>query len=424
MVKDLVETSFTGAYWVTAEISSLSLNTRGHCYLELVEKRDGSATPVAKARAIIWSYAFPMIKETFEQATGQKLRAGIKVQVKVEVSFHEAYGYSLIIQDIDPTYTMGSMALLRKEIIDHLTRDGILDMNAHLPLPRPLQRIAVISSATAAGYGDFCSQLDNNAEGYKFIIRLFPAVMQGERTAASIIAALDSVARQIEDWDCVVIIRGGGAVSDLAGFENYDLAAYCAQFPLPIITGIGHERDTTVLDYVAHTHLKTPTAVAAFLLERMDAEAAFLQKAENALSLYAQRLYSQQTEWLSAIGTRLNISAGIFTANKRSSLALLWERIRTSATTIMERKRSQLDNSQERIGICARHIIDKQHTHIEAMERSLHLFEPRRILQLGYSITRKDGKAVLSSEHLKNGDVLITTLSEGEVVSIVSTADR
>ena len=420
MVKELVETTFINEVWVRAEISSMSLNARGHCYMELVEKDARSTTPVAKARAMIWAYAFPMVKETFEQATNQTLRAGIKVQVKVKITFHETYGYSLIITDIDPTYTMGSMALLRKEIIDHLTRDGIIDMNARLHLPRPLQRIAIISSATAAGYGDFCAQLENNAGGYAFVLRLFPAVMQGEQTAASIIAALDTINSEANLWDAVVIIRGGGAVSDLAGFENYDLAAYCAQFPLPIITGIGHERDTTVLDYVAHTHLKTPTAVAAFLIQRMDDEAAFLSDSALTVKRHAQALCDQQKERLASIEAHLNIVAATFTAHRRNRLAILMEHISNGATTRIKGEQMRLGHASERILASARHTIDKQSNHIQAMERALTLFRPQNILRLGYSITRKDGKAVIDAADLKEGDTLTTTFANGEATSIIT----
>lgn len=422
MVRELVESTFASEVWVRAEISSMSLNARGHCYMELVEKDERSTTPVAKARAMIWAYAFPMIRQTFEQATNQTLRAGIKVQMKVRVTFHEAYGYSLIITDIDPTYTMGSMALLRKQIIDHLTRDGIIDMNAQLELPRPLQRIAVISSATAAGYGDFCAQLENNAGGYAFGLRLFPALMQGEQTAASIIAALEAIYREADRWDAVVIIRGGGAVSDLAGFENYDLAACCAQFPLPIITGIGHERDTTVLDYVAHTHLKTPTAVAAFLIQRMDDEAAFLQDASLTVRRCARALWEKEKERLSGFEARINMAAATFTQKRRNRLALMMEHITNAASSRIKSEQMRLDNNQKRIILSAKHTADKQALHIQAIERALTLFRPENVLRLGYSITRKDGKAVLNGASLRDGDLLTTTFASGEIQSRVMNA--
>lgn len=422
MVRELVESTFASEVWVRAEISSMSLNAKGHCYMELVEKDERSTTPVAKARAMIWAYAFPIIRQTFEQATNQTLRAGIKVQMKVRVTFHEAYGYSLIITDIDPTYTMGSMALLRKQIIDHLTRDGIIDMNAQLELPRPLQRIAVISSATAAGYGDFCAQLENNAGGYAFRLRLFPALMQGEQTAASIIASLEAIYREADRWDAVVIIRGGGAVSDLAGFENYDLAACCAQFPLPIITGIGHERDTTVLDYVAHTHLKTPTAVAAFLIQQMDDEAAFLQDASLTVRRCAQALWEKEKERLSGFEARINMAAATFTQKRRNRLALMMEHITNAASSRIKSEQMRLDNNQKRIILSARHTADKQALHIQAIERALTLFRPENVLRLGYSITRKDGKAVLNGANLRDGDLLTTTFASGEIQSRVMNA--
>jgi len=339
LVKELLTDSFTDTYWVTAELSEVRVSAKGHCFLELVEKGERGSAPVAKAHAVIMSYLFPMLKMTFEEATGQSLVAGLKVQLEVAVSFNEVYGYSLVVKDIDPDYTMGSLARLRKEILEHLERDGVIDMNKELTLPRPLQRIAVVSSATAAGYGDFCNQLNNNVQGYRFVYRLFPAVMQGETTAASVISALDDIAAEYEQWDAVAIIRGGGAVSDLAGFEDYDLAAYCAQFPLPIITGIGHERDTTVLDFVANTHLKTPTAVAAFLIEQMDEEARWIETIENMMLNWSlQRLHASR-EWLTNVSNILNTKALNVCRNRENVLVVVYERLYQNAQNIINAKR-------------------------------------------------------------------------------------
>ncbi|MBP5629734.1 MAG: exodeoxyribonuclease VII large subunit [Bacteroidaceae bacterium] len=374
MVKELIAGSFTDSYWVTAELSEVRVAARGHCYLELVEQSEHSAAPIAKARAVVYSNLFPMLKQAFEQQTGQVFRAGLKVQLEVEVSFHEAYGYSLVVRDIDPTYTMGSLAQLRKEILTRLERDGVIGMNKTLPLPRPLQRIAVISSATAAGYGDFCNQLDNNAGGYAFSHKLFAATMQGDTTGQSIIAALDVIAAESDRWDAVVIIRGGGAVSDLAGFEDYALAANCAQFPLPVIVGIGHERDTTVLDFVAHTSLKTPTAVAAFLIERMDDEARQLRNCE---------------------------------------------RIGQLAIRLLDLRRSQLQQSDQALRSALRQYQQALRYRLEMIERTVAHYNPANILRLGYSITRLNGKAVTSAAALKQGDTLTTQFADGTAESTV-----
>ncbi|MEE1233690.1 MAG: exodeoxyribonuclease VII large subunit, partial [Phocaeicola sp.] len=278
LVRRSIQACLPDEYWVQAELSDVRSNYSGHCYLELVQKDPKSNSLVAKARGMIWSNVFFRLKSYFEEETGQAFVSGIKVLVKVTVGFHELYGFSLTIIDIDPTYTLGDMARRRKEILNRLDAEGILTLNKELDFPELPQRIAVISSATAAGYGDFCNQLENNIYGFQFFTRLFPAVMQGDKVESSIIAALDAINAEIDNWDAVVIIRGGGATSDLSGFDTYDLAANCAQFPLPIITGIGHERDDTVLDMISHTRVKTPTAAAEFLIARFAEVAGRLEK--------------------------------------------------------------------------------------------------------------------------------------------------
>lgn len=374
MVKELIAGSFTDSYWITAELSEVRAAIRGHCYLELVEQGEHSAAPIAKARAVIYSNLFPLLKQTFEEATGQVFRSGLKVQLEVSISFHEAYGYSLVVRDIDPTYTLGAMEQLRRQILLQLEREGVLEMNKELALPRPLQRIAVISSATAAGYGDFCNQLDNNAQGYAFRHQLFPALMQGDGTARSVIGALEAIANEVDRWDAVVIIRGGGAVSDLAGFENYDLAANCAQFPLPVIVGIGHDRDTTVLDFVANTSLKTPTAVAAFLIERMDEEAGILRN---------------------------------------------YERIGQMAVRFLESRRGQVQQLELGLRSALRQYMQTLHYSLDTFERAIAHYDPVNILRLGYSITRLNGKAVASVSALADGDMLTTQFADGTATSVV-----
>ena len=376
LVKELIDGSFTDTYWVTAELSEVRVAGRGHCYMELVEQGDQGAAPRAKARAIVYANLYPLLKITFEEATGQILRAGLKVQLEVEISFHEAYGYSLIVRDIDPAYTLGSLAQRRREILHQLEQEGVLEMNKALVLPRPLQRIAVISSATAAGYGDFCQQLDRNFQGYAFCHQLFPAIMQGESAASSIIHALDSIAAEQDRWDAVVIIRGGGAVSDLAGFEDYELAANCAQFPLPVIVGIGHDRDTTVLDFVAHTSQKTPTAVAAFLIDRMDAEARMLSN---------------------------------------------YERISQLAVRLLDQRNGQVVQMEQGLRMALRHYQQNLHYRLDVLERAVNHYNPDNILRLGYSITRINGKAVTTASALKQGDIIITQFADGTAHSEIKT---
>ena len=270
LVKKSITQCLPDDYWVQAEISDVRFNMTGHCYLEFVQKAPGGNNLIAKARGVIWCDTLQLLKPYFEETTGQVFVAGIKVLVKVTVEFHELYGYSLTVRDIDPTYTVGDMVRRRKEILSQLQAEGVLTLNKELEMPLPPQRIAVISSATAAGYGDFSHQLSSNSHGYYFHTELFPAVMQGNQVEESVIGALDAIMGRLDDFDVVVIIRGGGATSDLSGFDTYMLAAACAQFPLPIITGIGHERDDTVLDAVSHTRVKTPTAAAELLIHFAD----------------------------------------------------------------------------------------------------------------------------------------------------------
>ena len=268
LVKETLELGMPDTYWVQAELSEVRVNN-GHCYVEFVQKDRRGSGLVAKARGNIWRNVFAILKPTFEQSTGQLFTAGIKVLVEVSISFHELYGYSLNVIDIDPSYTLGDMARKRQEILRQLQEEGVLELNKELDMPMLPRRIAVISSPTAAGYGDFSNQLMNNQGGFYFYTELFPAIMQGDGVEQSILQALDIIYSREDEFDVVVIIRGGGATSDLTGFDTYPLAAAVAQFPLPVITGIGHERDDTVLDMVSHTRVKTPTAAAEFLLDRM-----------------------------------------------------------------------------------------------------------------------------------------------------------
>ena len=266
LVKKSIGEAFTAPVWVIGEISELKTNRSGHCYLNLIEKEENGDAIVAQARATIWSYTFRMLRPYFESTTGQQLTEGLKVLLSVSVEFHELYGYSLNIRDIDPTYTLGDMARRRREIIARLQSEGVADMNKELELPLVPQKIAIISSGTAAGYQDFIDQLTNNPAGYHFDLKLFPAIMQGNLAETSIIGALDQIYLYEKFFDAVVIIRGGGSQADLSCFDNYNLAYYITQFPLPVITGIGHEKDDSIVDLVAHTRLKTPTAVAEFLI--------------------------------------------------------------------------------------------------------------------------------------------------------------
>jgi exodeoxyribonuclease VII large subunit len=281
LIKESLDVSFPEQLWVIAEIGELKVNRAGHCYIELVEKDNNTDKIKARSRATIWTWQFRFIQPYFETTTGQKLQAGLKVLVAVSVEFHEVYGISLNIKDIDPNYTLGDMARKRQEIINSLTEEGVFDMNKEIPLAEIPSRIAIISSPTAAGYEDFMSQLINNTEGYKFYTKLFPASMQGKEASSTIINALDYIYEYEDLFDLVVIIRGGGSQMDLSCFDDYDLALHVTQFPLPVVTGIGHEKDESIVDLVANTKLKTPTAVAEFLISQFNAIAIEIAEIES-----------------------------------------------------------------------------------------------------------------------------------------------
>ena len=384
------------AYWVQAELSEVREAYNGHCYIELVQKAERGNTLLAKARGTVWANVYKMLKPYFEQTTGQRFAAGIKVLMQVSVEYHEQYGLSLTVHDIDPTYTLGDMARRRREIIARLEDEGVLTLNKELPMPMLPQRVAVISAAGAAGYGDFCDQLMGNPYGFAFYPKLFPAVMQGDRVEETIIAALDRIAAEQERWDVVVIIRGGGATSDLSGFDTYDLAANCAQFPLPIITGIGHERDDTVLDMVAHTRVKTPTAAAEHLIASLVEAATTLDTLTNALVTgITNRIHSEEKR-VEQIAQRLPALFAVTHANGMHRIAQLEARMHTALQ---------------------RSLTEQKHR-LQLMEKVIEGASPMQILQRGYSITRCDGRVVRNAAQLPEGAVLTTSLAEGEVRSV------
>ena len=385
------------AYWVQAELSEVREAYNGHCYIELVQKAERGNTLLAKARGTVWANVYKMLKPYFESTTGQRFTAGIKVLLQVSVEYHEQYGLSLTVHDIDPTYTLGDMARRRKEILQQLDEEGVLTLNKELPMPMLPQRVAVISAAGAAGYGDFCDQLEGNPYGFVFYPKLFPAVMQGDRVEETIIAALDHIAAEQESWDVVVIIRGGGATSDLSGFDTYALAANCAQFPLPIITGIGHERDDTVLDMVAHTRVKTPTAAAEYLVATLVEAAATLDELTNSLTTGITNRIHREERRVEQIAQRLPALFSVMHANGLHRI----EQLEVRMSTALQRT-----------------LVAQKHR-LELMEKVIEGASPMQILQRGYSITRCEGRVVRNAADLPEGSVLTTELAEGEVKSMV-----
>lgn len=418
LVRKSVKLCLSDEYWVQAELSDVRTNYSGHCYLEFVQKDPRGNALVAKARGMIWSNIYGMLKPYFERETGQTFTSGIKVLVKVTVDFHELYGYSLTVIDIDPAYTLGDMARRRKEIIRRLEEEGVLTLNKELEMPLLPQRVAVISSATAAGYGDFCNQLLNNADGLVFYPYLFAAVMQGDKVEASVIAALNAIYKEVDRWDVVVIIRGGGATSDLSGFDTYDLAANCAQFPLPIITGIGHERDDTVIDMVSHTRVKTPTAAAEFLINRMRETASDL---ERYITYFHQTIperiaHSKERleQWVARIPSRVQMRL----QHERFRQERMAVRMNTAWQTRLLREEYRL-KLEQRLATAIDARLQRERHRLQLAQSQVEAASPELLLKRGYSLTLKDGKAVTDASALHPGDVLTTRVAKGEFKSEV-----
>jgi exodeoxyribonuclease VII large subunit len=462
-VKSSLDESFSLPVWVVAEISEITVNRSGHCYLDLVETEEGTDNVIARCRATIWSYTFRMLRPYFETTTGQSFSEGLKVLLQAKVEYHEVYGFSLNIRDIDPVYTLGDMARQRRDIIRKLQEDGVFEMNKELELPVVPQRIAVISSPTAAGLQDFLEQLHNNQHGFVFYTKLFPAVMQGNEAPRSIMNALGNIYDFEELFDAVAIIRGGGSQLDLACFDQYELAAHVAQFPLPVITGIGHEKDDTVVDLVAHTRMKTPTAVAEFLisgalkfsqelneLEKQFTELVNDQLEDNRIRLseVAGQLNKLVKQLMSLQQNKLNICsfqlANISQAYLRAQASEL-KQISTEAKNItssfvvrqnhlldfsgnklsfvyrshLQKSKNELSQFEHLIKIQAQEVIRSEKKSLNAMEQKLRLVDPMNVLKRGYSMTLLNGKIIKSVRQIKVGDLIETKLGDGTIESAI-----
>ena len=371
-IQEIVENDLPNRYWVCAEIASMSV--RGHCYMELVEKAENGIL-AAKVRATCWSNVYHLLSAYFLQETGQSLHTGLQVMLEVSVEYHAVYGLSLNVWNIDPTYTLGDLAKQRQATIQQLTEDGVMDLQKALQIPSLPRRVAVISSADAAGYGDFCDQLKHNRFGFKFHVQLYPAVVQGDTAARSVVQALNSIAALEEEWDVVVIIRGGGASTDMSCFDDYNLASHCAQFPLPIIAGIGHTRDVSVVDMVVHTSVKTPTAAAEWLIERV----------------------AEQVERVGSLMLRLQRATQNAVSREKNRLLLYEQQIFNAVRGKAVRERGKLD----------------------LWMKTIELHSPERIFKMGYSLTMVNGKMVCSQSEVNEGDVLETHLHDGVIQSVV-----
>ena len=457
-----LQEAFPQAVWVVAEISELKENRSGHCYLELIEKAGNDI--VARSRATVWSYTYRILKPYFETTTGQAFTQGIKILVQVSVEYHASFGLSLNIRDIDPIYTVGDMAMQRREIIERLKDEGVFEMNKELELPLVPQHIAVISSGTAAGYQDFTEQLHNNEHGFVFHVKLFEAVMQGVETVPSIIAALDRIFQYEDFFDAVVIIRGGGASADLSSFDNYDLAINITQFPLPVITGIGHEKDDTIIDLVAHTRLKTPTAVAEFLVAGMERfydhlveledsvvqiTRELLDEQKSRLENLAERLDDTVSEFirdkqhqLNKAGNQLQQNISLFSYRKQHEISRLSHKLDTSVSVWMVEAKNNISRKQRSLkrlvseavlkeevrlvhlndlGISrSRQWLQRENERLRLNENSVRLLDPQNVVKRGFTLTLKDGKIVKSVKQLAPGDELETRFADGTTKSRVT----
>lgn len=420
LVRRVLEIEMPETYWVKAEISTMQVAYNGHCYMELVQKDSTGGNFVAKARANVWKSTFQPLRTRFEMETGQKLSAGLNVLLEVSVSFHEQYGYALVVHNIDPTYTMGDMARRRKEILARLEADGVLELNKELKIPMLPQRIAVISSATAAGYGDFCNQLNGNQYGFSFSVTLFSAVMQGDRAEQSIISALDSIAIRAKDFDVVVIIRGGGATSDLNCFDSYLLAMNIANFPLPVITGIGHERDDTVIDMVSHTRVKTPTAAAELLIGVVLDTASNLQQLGVRFADRIRSIMEEEKRRMTVLSQKIPSLFSILKIKQENFMdQLLIKALVAARKNIADEKYNQ-NRFKERLSVSAKNYMTAQKHRLELLERSVDVANPVHILQRGYSLTICNGHIVKSVGELNPGDKLTTRFADGKIESTVT----
>lgn len=426
LVREAIDQHFRSDYWVEAELSDAT-ERRGHLYLNLIQKDDHSNTPIAQARAVCWANNWAIIRRNFQRITGQDITAGMKVLLLLHPSFHQAYGFQLVVTDIDATYTLGDMARRRQDIINTLKAEGVYDLQKQLKLPLFCQNIAVISSATAAGYGDFCNQLADNDHGYTFHTQLFPAIMQGEQVEQSIIAALDQIMLANEQalanhhhpspntpawgslppgegggrgclFDCVVIIRGGGATSDMSGFDTLALAENVANFSLPIITGIGHDRDESILDLISYHHVKTPTAAAAYLIDNLAAIDNALDDMSSRIVYAVQHRLEYQRVRLASLSSRLPILFSLVKTNQGNRLDRLMQRLSTATSNKIQREQHRIDLLAQRTAS----------------------LDPQLILKRGYSMTLSAGHVVTDASQLADGEIIETRLSNGTIYSTIT----
>ena len=418
LVRSAVELTLADDYWVEAELAEVR-ERGGHCYMELVQKNADGATTVARASAKCWRSAWSLVRPHFERVTGEPLHAGMKVLMQVHAQFHENYGFSWIVTDIDPTFTLGDMARKRLETIRRLKAAGVFELNKELTLPLFAQRVAVVSSETAAGYGDFCNQLAANPYGFGFSVRLFPAIMQGERTERSVISALNAINAEADSFDCVVIIRGGGATSDLLAFDSLALAENVANFPLPVITGIGHERDESVVDMVANMRAKTPTAAATLLVDNLKRTSDRIAAAQDRMLTAVSRRMDYERMRLARVAERIPVLFSLVSVRQAARIEALSARLRAAVRLGLDSASRRIDSLSAAMAPAAMRRLTAESHRLELLSQRVAAADPDRLLKRGYSITLHNGRAVRSAGELKAGDEIVTRLGRGTVSSTV-----
>ncbi len=416
-IKTALYEAFPENLWITAEINDLKVNRNGHCYLELIEKDIEGTKLLAKARATIWANVFREIKPFFEQSTGQLLVEGIKVRLNLSVEYHELYGFSFNIKGIDPSFTLGDLERQKKEILRKLESEELINKNKLLDLPLCPQKIAIISSPTAAGYQDFQEQLLNNGFGYSYYTKIFPAIMQGNEAEHSILEALNKIIKHSSLFDLVVIIRGGGSQSDLNCFNNYSIAAKIANSPIPILTGIGHERDETILDIVAHTKLKTPTAVAEFLIDKLyDFESNLVENVRAITDNILDQINSNNDK-LMRMAHQMSYSTSKQISQASSKLDIKGHKLEALFDKKLLVEKNKLHELENSIPGLLKIKLEKEKLRLEKHLKSIALLDPLKTLKRGYTITLKGNKVVDSSKQLSENDTIITKFYDGESLS-------
>lgn len=406
--------AFTSPVWITAEIGEMKVNARsGHCYLQLVEKGGRNGVPQAQASAVIWAGQYGMLSSFFRGATGRELEAGMQVLLQVQVSYHELYGLSLRVTDIDPLYTLGDLERQRQETIARLREDGVFDLNGSLELALVPQRIAVVSSPQAAGFRDFMKELDGSP--YHFHTELFDAVMQGHGAEASIIEALGRIAARVDEFDAVVVIRGGGSQSDLSFLNSYLISYHIAQFPLPVIAGLGHDKDQSVVDMVAAFSLKTPTAAAAFLVDRVADFDASLASMGQAIRGRAVQVLELRRKEVTMVGTLLRERVAGVRMRVGWRLQSAMETLTAQVRRALREQSVRLDTAQVRMRERTERILAAQQLRLEQAERLVGIADPKRILARGFAVVRRGGHALTDAATVQRGERLEITLQKGKL---------